>query len=122
DVEPLLASPVVEHRVTDGGLEVSVRFKKNSGDESGRVWWIYNRPPDGSPGYLRELIPDKNWVDMTRDKAKGVWTARIELDPKASRVDFFSNHRKTIRRGDQTYPTYLSCPYTRVELRADPKR
>jgi hypothetical protein len=44
-----------------------------------------------------------------------VWVAEIELDSDAKRIDFFSNHRKTVQYGDQTYATYISAPYTRVE-------
>jgi len=120
DVPSLLTAPVVESRQADGMLEVTVRFKPESGEDSGRLWWMYNRPPDGSPGYLRELIPDENWADMQYDRRRGVWTGRIRLDTTASRIDFFSNHRKTIRYRDKSYATYLSCPYTRVKLQQKP--
>ncbi|MBT3291293.1 MAG: hypothetical protein HN380_28375, partial [Victivallales bacterium] len=86
-----------------------------------RIFWIYDRPPDGSPGYLQKLIPDGNWSDMERDEQLGIWTATIKLDPKATRIDFFTNHRKTIQYQGKTYPTRLSCPYTRVELAGKPR-
>jgi len=117
-IEPLLGPPTVQHRLEAGKLHVTVRFKKGSGEESGRIFWICDRPPDGSLGYLRELIPDDNWADMQHDAEQGVWTAAIDLDSRAKRIDFFTNHRKTIAYRDQTYPTYISCPYTRVELGA----
>lgn len=117
DVAPLLTPPTVEKQVEGGRLNVTVRFKADSGEESGRIWWIYNRPPDGSPGYLSELIPQENWADMKHDAQRGVWTAAIDLDPEAARIDFFSNHRKKIRRQGKTYSTYISSPYTRVELK-----
>jgi hypothetical protein len=117
DVAPLLTAPAVKQKVEGKALKVTIRFKAGSGEESGRIWWIYNRPPDGSPGYLSELIPQENWADMQYDKQRGVWTASIDLDSKAARIDFFSNHRKTIRRHGRNYPTYISSPYTRVELR-----
>ncbi len=116
DVDSLLGAPIVEQQVDGSTLKVTVRFKANSGEESGRIWWIYDRPPDGSPGYLREMIPDENWADMQHDKQRGVWTAEIDLDPNSARIDFFSNHRKTIGYRGKTYPSYISCPYTRVEL------
>jgi len=117
DVPPLLTAPTVEARQAGAVLDVAVRFKPGSGEDSGRLWWLDNRPSDGSPGYLRELIPDKNSIEMQYDRRRGVWTARIPLDPTARRIDFFSNHRKTIRYRDQSYATYLSCPYTRVDLK-----
>lgn len=116
DVAPLLEAPIVEHQVVDNTLKVTVRFKAGSGDESGRIWWIYDRPPDGSPGYLDTLIRDDDWAEMTHDRARGVWTVTIKLDPEATRIDFFSNHRKTIQYHGRAYRTYISCPYTRVEL------
>jgi len=116
EVDPLLTAPTMEHQREGDTLRVKVRFKANSGEESGRIWWIYDRPIDGSRGYLSEMIPDKNWADMRKEK--GAWVATIKLDPKAKRIDFFSNHRKTIRYKERHYRTYLSSPYTRVELKA----
>jgi hypothetical protein len=114
----LLRPPAVEHEIVDGSaLEVVVRFPDDSGEESGRIWWMFDRAPDGSPEYLSELIPDDNCVEMHHDRHRGTWVAEIELDRKAKRVDFFSNHRKTIRHEGRQYRTYLSSPYTRVELR-----
>lgn len=118
DVDPLLEAPTVEHRREAGKLNITVRFKENSGEEGGRIYWIYDRPPDGSPGYLQELIPDNNWADMRFDEQRSAWSTVIKLDPNAARVDFFSNHGKTIRYRGQTYQTYLSSPYTRVQLKA----
>jgi hypothetical protein len=116
DVDPLLEAPTVQHQIVDHKLRVTVRFKAGSREESGRIWWIYDRAPDGSPGYLERLIPDENSAEMTHDEARGVWATTIDLDSKATRIDFFSNHRKTIRFRGKAYPTYISCPYTRVEI------
>jgi hypothetical protein len=113
---PLLEPPTVEHSLVEGALEVVVRFPIGSKEESGRIWWMFDRAPDGSPEYLSDPIPDDNWVDMRRDPKRGVWVAEIELDVMARRIDFFSNHRKNIRYGGKSYVTYLSCPYTRVEI------
>ncbi|MDP6555132.1 MAG: sialate O-acetylesterase [Pirellulaceae bacterium] len=115
-VDPLLEPPTAQYELERDKLNVTVRFKRNSGEESGRMFFIYDRAPDGSPGYLQKLIPDENWVDMKHDRQRDVWTATIDLDPNATRVDFFSNHRKTIHYQGKGYATYISCPYTRVEL------
>ena len=50
----------------------------------------------------------ENW-----HRVEGHITTRQKLDPDASRIDFFSTHRKTIRYGGKPYASYLSCPYTR---------
>lgn len=113
-VEPLLTPPTVKHEIADKVLKVAVRFPADSGDESGRIWWMFDRAPDGSPDYLGKLIPDENSAEMTRDAKRSVWSAEIQLDPNASRIDLFSNHRKTIRFHEKSYATYVSCPYTRV--------
>lgn len=112
----LLEPPTVEHSLVDGALEVIVRFPTGSKEESGRIWWMFDRAPDGSPQYLSEPIPDDNFVEMHHDQRRGVWVAEIELDPTAHRIDFFSNHRKTIHYGDKAYRSYISSPYTRVEI------
>lgn len=112
----LLSPPRVEYVTNNGILKVTVRFPPGSGEESGRIWWIYDRAPDGSPRYLSELIPDANTAEMIHDPNRGQWTAQIKLDPNASRIDFFSNHRKTVHYAGKDYATYLSCPYTRVDI------
>jgi hypothetical protein len=115
----LLSPPSVEHEIVDDGdaLEVIVRFPKDADEESGRLFWMFDRAPDGSPKYLSEPIPDDNFAEMHHDRRRGVWVAEIELDSNARRIDFFSNHRKTIHHGDKGYRTYISSPYTRVELK-----
>ncbi len=113
-VEPLLTPPTVEHEIAGDTLNVAVRFPADSGEESGRIWWMFDRAPDGSPDYLGRLIPDENSAEMTRDAKRKAWTVEIQLDPNASRIDFFTNHRKTIRFHGRVYATYLSCPYARV--------
>ena len=118
-VEPLLPSPTVDHEVVDGGLKVRVRFPAGAGEESGRIWWMFDRPIDGSPGYLSRLIPDDQSVEMKFDSAAKTWSASIPLDPRASRIDFFSNHRKVIRYRGTRHATYVSSPYTRATLRGE---
>lgn len=113
----LLSPPTVECAIVDDrSLEIIVRFPKDSGEESGRIWWMFDRAPDGSPEYLSRLIPDDNFVDMHHDSKRGIWVAEIEIEREARHIDFFSNHRKTIQYRGEDYRTYLSSPYTRVEL------
>jgi hypothetical protein len=95
---------------------VTVQFKPGSKAESGRIWWMYNRGPDGSHAYIRDLFPDDQWQDMKYDAGNKVWTAHIDIETEASHIDFFSNHRKTIQYKSKDYPTYISSPYTRVRL------
>ena len=114
--EPLLASPAIETQIADDVLKVTVRFAAGSGEETGRIWWINDRGPDGSLRYLKELIPDENTKEMVHDPERGLWTAEIKIDPKAARIDLFSNYRKTLQYRESKYPTYISSPYTRVDL------
>ena len=110
--ESLLEPPKSSHRIVDGRLQVKVVFDSGPQPENGRIWWMYDRAPGGSAAYLRDRIPDDQWMDMTLDKKTGAWTAAIPLRPDASRIDFFSNHSQ------QAYGHnfYLSSPYTRVRL------
>ena len=41
----------------------------------------------------------------------------IEIESGATHIDFFTNHLKTIHRGPNTYRTYISSPYTRLNLK-----
>jgi hypothetical protein len=112
----LLSPPEVKHSIEDGALRVMIKFPGKSPAESGRIWWMFDRAPDGSPAYLSELIPNENVSEMQYDPTLNAWTAKIPIKPGVSRVDFFSNHRKTIRHKNESYATYLSSPYTRVQL------
>lgn len=114
---PLLTPPAIESQVDGDFLHVTVRFAPNSGEESGRIWWINNRGNDGSPSYLKELIPDENTLEMTHNADEGTWTVDIPIKSDANRIDLFSNHRKIITHGETPYRTYLSSPYTRVDLK-----
>lgn len=114
--EPLLTSPAIETELTRNILKVTVRFAPDSGEESGRIWWMNDRGPDGSPRYLKELIPDQNTKEMTWNSDSSVWTTEIKIDSNASRIDLFSNHRKTIKYRENEFRTYVSSPYTRLKL------
>jgi hypothetical protein len=112
DAGTMLEPPEVRHKLTGGKLKVTVTFKPDSGDDSGRIWWMYDRGPDGSMAYIKEKFLVDQWKDMKRD-GDG-WTAEIVLEEDASRIDFFSNHGKTMKHKGQRYRTYISCPYTRI--------
>ena len=114
---PMLAPPEVETEVLDGTLQVTVRFPKGAGEETGQIWWIYNRAPDGSPQYLQQLIPEDHTKPMSGVTGGGIWRTEIALDPTASRIDIFTNHRKTFNYQGRPYKTYISSPYTRVSLK-----
>ncbi len=115
-VEPMLESPSVDYKVKGRKLLVAVRFKPGSKAESGRIWWMYDRGPDGSAAYIRELFPDDQFKQMKYNAQKNVWTVEIGLEANASHIDFFSNHRKTIHYKSKDYPTYISSPYTRLRI------
>jgi len=115
--DSFLEPPTVTTSLKGKSLSVTVSFKAGSRAESGRIWWMYDRGPDGSAAYIRETFPEEQWKDMKFDAGKKAWTVEIDLAAGASRVDFFSNHRKTIRHGSEKHSSYLSSPYTRVELK-----
>jgi len=115
-VESLLESPGVSYEVKGAMLWVTVQFKPGSGEKSGRIWWMYDRGPDGSAAYIREMIPDGQWKEMQYDARKKIWTVEIALKEGASHIDFFSNHEKTVHYQSKTYRTYISSPYTRVAI------
>jgi len=114
--KPMLTPPAVSTKVQDGKLKVTVRFKPGSQESSGRIFWIFDRGPDASSAYLENMIPEKNWKDMTLDKAQKAWTVEIDLDKNARCIDVFSNHQKTLTINGKEYTTAISSPYTRVKL------
>ena len=114
---PMLKPPQVEHSFDGRTLTVTVRFEDPVEAETGRIWWMYDRPIDGSPGYLNELIPDGQWGEMSFDRDARGWVSRIITSRDAGRIDFFTTHRKAVRVAGQSLQTYISCPYTRVQLK-----
>ena len=115
--EGLLKPPSVKTVQKGSTLLVTVKFPKGSKAESGRIWWMYDRGPDGSNAYIRDLFPGDQYKEMKFDSKAKDWRAEIDLKPGATHIDFFSNHRKTIEYNSMDYPTYISCPYSRVELK-----
>lgn len=110
--DSLLEPPKTSYSIIDYKLRVNVTFNEGPQPESGRIWWIYDREPGGSAGYLCTRIPDDQWMDMTFNPRTGVWTAVIDLARNVSTIDFFSNHGLQVNG----YKAYLSSPYTRVEI------
>ena len=117
DAEELLESPKIQTRLEGSELSITVQFPKHSVAESGEVWWMYDRGPDGSGAYLAELIPDENWRMMKGSKDGLIWKVNIPVSSDASHIDLFTNHRKTIRYNGRVFPTYISSPYTRVAVK-----
>jgi hypothetical protein len=117
DFDSLLEPPTVKSQRKGNRLQVEVTFKLGDKSDSGRIFWIFNRGPDGSAAYLDDMIPRENWKDMKYDPGRKAWTVTIDLGFDANQIDFFSNHRKTISYKSRNYPTYISSPYTRVTLK-----
>ena len=95
---------------------MTVTFEPGSVSESGRIWWMFDRGPDGSAAYINELFPSDQWKDMTGDSKTNSWSTAIPIETGASHIDFFSNHRKTVTYRSVNYSSYRSSPYTRVSL------
>ena len=113
----MLEAPAVNSELIGDKLKVSVKFKADSKTESGRIWWIYDRGPDGSAAYIRKLFPEDQWADMKWDKSAEVWTVEIPIKGNHQTIDFFSNHKKTLTYRGEELQTYLSSPYQRVLLK-----
>ena len=113
--DSLLSPPASSHQVDKDKLTVSVSFEEGPQPTDGRIWWMYDRAPEGSAPFLLTPIPEDQWADMKQDSKTGSWTVTIPLKKGASRIDFFSNHGHKANG----YQQYLSSPYTRVQLVAE---
>ena len=98
-------------------MKVTVNFKADSNEESGRIFWIYNRAPEGSVAYLEELFPEDQWKEMKLNRTNNSWIAEIEIPENVLQIDFFSTHGIIVERNDKKYQTYISSPYTRKILK-----
>jgi hypothetical protein len=112
--EALLAPPTINCEVKDKKLVVTVKFAEGSKEETGHIYWMYDRAPSGSGDYLRVKFPQEHLKEMK--KSGDSWTVSIDLKDGQSSIDVFTTHRKTIKCGSETYSTYLSSPYTRVDF------
>ena len=115
--EGLLPPPAVKSKVEKEKIQVTVTFPKGAKAESGRIWWMYDRGPDGSAAYIAELFPEDQAAPMKLNPAQNSWSVTLALKQGPKHIDFFSNHRKRIVRSGGAYNTYISSPYTRVALR-----
>ena len=103
-----LETPGVTTVIKGDVLEVTVTFPDGGDPEDSRIFWMYDRGPDGSSWYLYRLFPKENWTTMT---GKGnTRTASISLEPGRGSIDLLTTHTVTV--GQYTIP--ISAPYTRV--------
>ena len=91
-------------------LEVTVTFPDGGVPEESKIFWMYDRGPDGSAWYLYDLFPDEHWAVMSG--TGGVWTATILLEAGRASIDIITTHTVTV--DGRVVP--ISAPYTRVEL------
>ena len=105
-----LETPEISAVVNGAELDVTVTFPEGGEPEESRVFWMYDREPDGSSWYLYDLFPAGNWAEMVGSGS--TWTASILLEPGRTAIDLVTTHTATV--GGYTLP--ISAPYTRVPL------
>lgn len=105
-----LETPEISTLIKDNILEVTVTFPEGGEPEDSRIFWMYDRGPDGSAWYLYELFPEDNWITMTGSGS--TWTASITLEAGHSFIDIVTTHTVTVDGGVMP----ISAPYTRVSI------
>ena len=105
-----LETPDITTTVNGASLDVTITFPDGGVPEDSRIFWMYDRGPDGSSWYLYDLFPKDNWATMTG--AGNTWTASISLEFGRMSIDLVTTHTVTV--GGRTIP--ISAPYTRVAL------
>ena len=105
-----LETPDIATTVNGATLDVTLTFPDGGVPEDSRIFWMYDRGPEGSSWYLYDLFPDDNWTTMTG--AGSTWAALIPLEPSRTSIDLVTTHTVTV--GGNTIP--ISAPYTRVAL------
>ena len=105
-----LETPDIATTVNGATLDVTLTFPDGGVPEDSRIFWMYDRGPEGSSWYLYDLFPDDNWTTMTG--AGNTWAASIPLEPSRTSIDLVTTHTVTV--GGNTIP--ISAPYTRVAL------
>ena len=105
-----LETPEVSTVVKGDTLKVTVRFPDGGIPEESKIFWMYDRGPDGSAWYLYELFPQDNWMLMSGSES--TWTASIDLEPGRSLIDIVTTHTVTV--DGRVMP--ISAPYTRLAI------
>lgn len=105
-----LEIPEISTVVNGDTLEVTVTFPEGGVPEDSRIFWMYEREPDGSSWYLYDLFPEDNWTTMSGTGS--AVTASIPLEPGRTSIDLITTHTVTV--GGNVIP--ISAPYTRVAL------
>ena len=103
-----LETPEISTVINGDLLEVTVTFPEGGEPEDSKIFWMYDRGPDGSAWYLYELFPDDNWLTMTGNGS--TWTASITLEAGRSSIDLVTTHTVTLEKGVMP----ISAPYTRL--------
>lgn len=109
---PDIGNPGLSWMLAESSLDISVDGSGQPAATTGRLWWLYDRDPSGSAGYLWKRIPDDNWADLVYDAVSDTWQASIALESGHSQVDLFANLGMDVV-GNRIY---RSTPYTRVSL------
>ena len=106
-----LETPEVTTAIEGGTLEVTVTFPNGGVPEESKIFWMYDRGPDGSAWYLYDLFPEDNWLAMTGRGS--TWNASIPLEAGRDSIDLVTTHTVTV--DERVVP--ISAPYTRVPIR-----
>ena len=105
-----LETPEIATLIDGDMLEVTVTFREGGVPEESKVFWMYDRGPDGSAWYLYDLFPQDNWTSMSG--SGGTWTATIPLEAGRASIDLVTTHTVTV--DGRVVP--ISAPYTRVSI------
>ena len=105
-----LETPGIVTAIDDEVLEVTVTFPAGGVPEESKIFWMYDRGPDGSAWYLYDLIQEDNWAMMTGSGS--TWTASIPLESGRNTIDLVTTHTVTV--DGNVVP--ISAPYTRVVI------
>ncbi|MDG2050852.1 MAG: hypothetical protein P8M78_11885 [Myxococcota bacterium] len=105
-----LEIPDIATTINGPNLDLTITFPSGGVPEDSRIFWMYDRRPDGSAWYLYELFPEDNWATMTG--AGSTWTASIPLEAGHQSIDLVTTHTVTV--DGNIIP--ISAPYTRVAL------
>jgi len=105
-----LETPEISTVIDGGVLEVTVTFPDGGVPEESKIFWLYDRGPDGSAWYLYDLFPEDNWLTMTGRGS--TWNASIELEAGRRFIDLVTTHAVTV--DERVVP--ISAPYTRVPI------
>ena len=75
----MLLPPKVKYQKIGDALKIEISFSTGQQPESGRIFWMYDRPPEGTIAYIKEDFPVENFKEMIMSSDRRTFSVQVPL-------------------------------------------